>query len=50
MGVIIFSKKINDLNSKHYIITFGMASQLRYGIIKINKNDDFVFLLVVIEL
>ena len=45
-----FHDIINNLNSNYYICTDGMASDLRYGIIKYNSKDKTLLLLTEIEL
>ena len=46
-----FRKIITELNSNYYNITAGIASKLRYGIIKYNmKEYTFIFFLIEREL
>ena len=44
-----FNKIISELNSNYYNYTDGISDELRYGIIKYNKKENTLFLLVVIE-
>ena len=44
-----FSKIISELNSNLYNRTDGMSDDLRYVIIKYNKKENILLLLIVIE-
>ena len=42
-----FSKIISELNSNHYNRTDGMSDELRCGIIKYNKKENLLLLIVI---
>ena len=45
-----FNKIISELNSNYYNCTDGMSDELRYGIIKYNRKENILLLLIRIEL